>query len=312
MSARATGGGGAEYTSVATEDDRRPLAAAAAAAPVDTAAELAASLKQACAALERTDAAQLADPASAHADHLLSACAKHLEALSKSRLSGRPTTAERAGGDVGLLGGDAHEEKHEKITPKTVRLVAPMALLLQLMNIIFLTLLHSLAGDNASSGWITVAIVFPALMQITFGVGLGAVVVKMIKQVGNGSITSMLVGQCYLAFILTFGGIAFLLYAADHGAYRGLPPWNRTSLQFGDTLDTFVSCTYYSATCITTTGFGDVAPTAWYSRLIAIGEQLCGVAFTTTVVGLLVNRIGTAAASHTVRQGVAAASALST
>ena len=54
-------------------------------------------------------------------------------------------------------------------------------------------------------------------------------------------------------------------------------------------LHLLVSMVYYSMTTFTTIGFGDIYPTAWYTRFFALSEMLIAYGFTAGGFGIALN-----------------------
>lgn len=71
-------------------------------------------------------------------------------------------------------------------------------------------------------------------------------------------------------------------------------PGGFVHMQGGPMAGTFSEALYFSGTAGTTLGFGDIAPTNGFTRLLAVGEALLGLAMLTGVVSYLLNCTGAA------------------
>lgn len=101
--------------------------------------------------------------------------------------------------------------------------------------------------------------------------------------------TIMGVVAAYLQIAVAY---AFVFHAVDQ--------WERGTM-FGKAVLT-PSYTYFSLATITTTGYGDLAPSSQVARLFAVSEAVLGQVFLVTLVALLVSRF---ASGHGRRDGSA-------
>ncbi|HEY2973723.1 MAG TPA: potassium channel family protein [Pyrinomonadaceae bacterium] len=99
----------------------------------------------------------------------------------------------------------------------------------------------------------------------------------------------------YIALLLLCANINFLLML--HFGRGGSPPFHGIRPAWGELLAgqrsfhwdiaflSIVDCLHFSVATLSTTGFGDMYPTTWYSKLVVDVEMLMGLGLTVLTVG---------------------------
>lgn len=101
----------------------------------------------------------------------------------------------------------------------------------------------------------------------------------------------------YLSLILICANINFIIMAhfshGDTPPFHGIHPlWSGEDfkLHWNDAFLTVVDCLHFSVTTLSTVGYGDIYPTAWFSKLIVDAEALTGLGITILIVGRYFSR----------------------
>uniref|UniRef100_A0A7S0JY43 Potassium channel domain-containing protein n=2 Tax=Cafeteria roenbergensis TaxID=33653 RepID=A0A7S0JY43_CAFRO len=117
------------------------------------------------------------------------------------------------------------------------------------------------------------------------------------------SVTVLVLLQAYLALVIAFGGIYLLIFLLGAGENAFTVPeraWQdprggEQPTQSGSVLLALVfEFMYFSFAVQSSTGFGDVAPSAWYARLACIAHILISTIFNSVVLGYGLAHIGEA------------------
>ena len=107
----------------------------------------------------------------------------------------------------------------------------------------------------------------------------------------------------FLALVLTCANLNFLLML--HFGRSGIPPfhgiqsvWGESAagrplpFSFGNAFQSVVDCLHFSVMTLSTVGYGDIYPTAWYSKLIVDVEILLGLGINILTIGRYFSRGG--------------------
>lgn len=109
--------------------------------------------------------------------------------------------------------------------------------------------------------------------------------------------------RLFVALVLLCANMNFILML--HYGRGGEPPFHGIHpvwadavegqpfvFRWGSALLSVVDCLHFSLTTLSTVGYGDIYPTAWYSKLIVDAEILMGLGLTVLTVGRYFSRGG--------------------
>lgn len=119
------------------------------------------------------------------------------------------------------------------------------------------------------------AVTLGCICQITTLVFILVASVKLGKQLRHRTATGWFLAQAYLCTIVLYAGFYTLLYQISSESFRGIG--------YNEQIGLFVTMLYFSVTTMTTVGFGDIAPIAWWSMVLVLTEALLSVVFTTVI-----------------------------
>eukprot|EP01126_Amoeba_proteus_P063602 TRINITY_DN8780_c0_g1_i10.p1 TRINITY_DN8780_c0_g1~~TRINITY_DN8780_c0_g1_i10.p1 ORF type:complete len:269 (-),score=39.61 TRINITY_DN8780_c0_g1_i10:91-897(-) len=103
--------------------------------------------------------------------------------------------------------------------------------------------------------------------------------VKLTKQVLHKTASSSFLAQSYLSTIMLFAGIYSLIFCLDTNAFKGIP----TLADGRPEKILFIHMIYFSTITMTSTGYGDVIPSKWYTQLIVVVQLLVAVLYNTAI-----------------------------
>lgn len=96
----------------------------------------------------------------------------------------------------------------------------------------------------------------------------------------------------YLNFVFTFATLYFFIQLSSQWtAFKGID-------KAENLFETVVNCVYFSVITISTTGFGEIYPLLWYTKLLVSIEVLSGVLLLTFSFGIIMNSISQNNAVH--------------
>jgi len=105
----------------------------------------------------------------------------------------------------------------------------------------------------------------------------------MLRRVRQVSFSLAFLIQSYLSTLALFAGIYFLIFKLDDSSFAGVIQGDASSFH---PFFEYVRILYFSATTMTTVGYGDISPHSWYACVLVIGEQLVSFVFTTVLFGM--------------------------
>ena len=178
---------------------------------------------------------------------------------------------------------------------KTVRYLAVVSIFVQCFNVTLLYALHkAIHDDNAGVITVRVALGIPCAVQVLYLIHELYVQVRIVRSMADGDVGLELLVQAFLSVLWGFAGTHQLLHAINPASYAGnIPSVSLRDMSFGECWTIFISFLYFSATTTTTTGFGDIVPTMFYSRLVTVVQQLSGLVFTSAVLSVGVSKFAT-------------------
>lgn len=132
------------------------------------------------------------------------------------------------------------------------------------------------------------------LIVVTAAAPFGALLQAALAYKRN-AVSLFRISRLYGALLLICANINFVLqlhFSRDGSIpFRGMAvPWMLSAgaepqFSLTNTLLTAIDCLYFSVTSLSTVGFGDITPTAWYARLAVSLEILTGLSITVLTVG---------------------------
>eukprot|EP00698_Gefionella_okellyi_P022809 TRINITY_DN7617_c0_g1_i2.p1 TRINITY_DN7617_c0_g1~~TRINITY_DN7617_c0_g1_i2.p1 ORF type:complete len:201 (+),score=36.73 TRINITY_DN7617_c0_g1_i2:217-819(+) len=163
-------------------------------------------------------------------------------------------------------------------------------LLWQVLDVVILDLVSNSQGQVIVDGTPTLAtsVTIGVMCVFQFANLLLVVImsVKLVKQVAHRSVSLWFLAQSYLSTIVLFAGLYLLLYTISDGVgFTNVLLGYTTSGSLAQVqqLVMFVRFLYFSTATMTTTGYGDIVPTVWYTSLAAVFQMLLSVMFTTII-----------------------------
>eukprot|EP00037_Helgoeca_nana_P012311 m.111600 g.111600 ORF g.111600 m.111600 type:complete len:254 (+) comp21373_c0_seq7:392-1153(+) len=156
-----------------------------------------------------------------------------------------------------------------------------LTILWQVLNVGLLTLLDMTTSEsvfNHNNDYFTLGIILMVACQLIHLLIMVASTVKLAKQLLHHTATSSFLFQSYLSTIVLYAGIYTLLHRYQPDVWAGADAEGPlTSDDY--VIKSFIVFLYYSTTTITSTGYGDVYPDAWYLYLLVASEMLLGVLY---------------------------------
>lgn len=131
-----------------------------------------------------------------------------------------------------------------------------------------------------NSGFVAGAVII-IILQLIHIVLVVAISVKLTKQMLHHTASSNFLVQSYCSTILLYSAVYTLLYRLDSNCfvtiYQGSP------LDSSYVSQVFVRMLYFSISTFTSTGYGDIVPTSWYTYLLVSSQMLLGVLYGTVI-----------------------------
>eukprot|EP00035_Acanthoeca_spectabilis_P011269 m.198324 g.198324 ORF g.198324 m.198324 type:complete len:293 (-) comp15291_c0_seq9:1273-2151(-) len=184
----------------------------------------------------------------------------------------------------------------EKLGKEITGRLLLLTVLWQVLNVGLLTLLDMTTPASVFShgnNYFELGIVLMVACQLLHLLIMVASTVKLAKQLLHHTATSSFLFQSYLSTIVLYAGIYTLLHRYQPDSWSGAETGRALSSE-DYVVKSFIIFLYYSTTTITSTGYGDVYPEAWYLYLLVSSEMLLGVLYQAGIfsrgIDLLINR----------------------
>eukprot|EP00035_Acanthoeca_spectabilis_P011266 m.198222 g.198222 ORF g.198222 m.198222 type:complete len:313 (-) comp15291_c0_seq4:1269-2207(-) len=169
----------------------------------------------------------------------------------------------------------------EKLGKEITGRLLLLTVLWQVLNVGLLTLLDMTTPASVFShgnNYFELGIVLMVACQLLHLLIMVASTVKLAKQLLHHTATSSFLFQSYLSTIVLYAGIYTLLHRYQPDSWSGAETGRALSSE-DYVVKSFIIFLYYSTTTITSTGYGDVYPEAWYLYLLVSSEMLLGVLY---------------------------------
>jgi Ion channel len=176
-----------------------------------------------------------------------------------------------------------HPKRDPWLKPWIVNNTLWITILWQVLNLMLLAFTGGY--DSSTSVTSNIAIAIMTVFQLLNIVFILVVSVKLVKQLVHRTASGWFLAQSYLSTLLLFGGIYHLLFRIAASSFDGIleEVQAQTHSPFAMLLLVAVRCWYFSITAVTTTGFGDIVATRWYSQVVVSLQMLLSTVYTTVI-----------------------------
>mmetsp|Transcript_8299 Transcript_8299/g.20906 ORF Transcript_8299/g.20906 Transcript_8299/m.20906 type:complete len:404 (-) Transcript_8299:674-1885(-) len=179
--------------------------------------------------------------------------------------------------------GSLHPKRDPWLKPWLVNNTLWITMVWQVLNLMLLAITGGY--DSTPSVASNIAIGIMTVFQLLNILFVLIVSVKLVKQLVHRTASGWFLAQSYLSTMLLFGGIYHLLFRIASSSFDGIleEVQAQTTSPFGMLLLVAVRCWYFSITAVTTTGFGDIVATRWYSQVVVSLQMLLSTLYSTVI-----------------------------